>query len=55
LGGAQTDGTHLEGADFGEAHLEGADLREALGLTTEQLVYVFVDERTKLPPELDVD
>ncbi|MFD9506539.1 pentapeptide repeat-containing protein [Streptomyces mirabilis] len=50
LRGARLDGATLSGADFASA-----DLRDTHSLTAEQLSGAFIDENTRLPPELAAD
>jgi uncharacterized protein YjbI with pentapeptide repeats len=49
LEGADLRAAHLEGAVLVSAHLEGAILVDAVGLTDDQLLEAFGDEKTQLP------
>jgi hypothetical protein len=50
---ASLDGARLDGARLDGARLDGADLRGAFYLTREQVESAWIDERTKLPEELE--
>ncbi|MGH9753699.1 MAG: pentapeptide repeat-containing protein [Blastocatellia bacterium] len=44
---------NLSGADLGETILAGADFRDVFNLTCEQIELAWIDEKTKLPEELE--
>ncbi len=52
---AWLDEAHLEDAWLDEAHLEGVDLSGVSGLTTQQLSLAFMDDKTRLPDDLEYD
>src|SRR5262249_23628743 len=53
LNGVYLAGANLDGANLDGAILFGADLRNAFGLIREQIESAWIDERTRLPEDLE--